>query len=210
MYGRLKALRKAARLFPSVIIAALLTTPALALNPPHPSFTPVGPATAIPFGWADFCRRYQGECDGGPVQPVDIVASAKTMKELDRVNKWVNSHIQPITDMEHQGVISQWDYPIDGKGDCDEFALLKRKILIEEGFPRQAVLMTIVKAGGEGHAILTIKTSVGDFILDNLTDEMKVWDRTGYRFVKRQSQSDQNVWVQLGDPTPAPAYTSRP
>ncbi|MGA2638709.1 transglutaminase-like cysteine peptidase [Methylocella sp.] len=166
--------------------------------------------TRVPFGWADFCRRYQGECDAGPLQPVDIVAAAKTMKELERVNKWVNSHIQPITDLEHQGVISQWDYPTDGKGDCDEFALLKRKILLEEGFPRQALLMTIVKAGDEGHAILTVTTTAGDYVLDNLTDEMKLWDRTGYRFVKRQAQSDQNVWLQIGEPTSAPEYTSRP
>jgi predicted transglutaminase-like cysteine proteinase len=190
--------------------ALFLLSPAAAAPVSASSFTPVGAPTSVPFGWADFCRRYQGECDIGALQPVDIVAASKTIKELERVNKWVNSHIQPITDMEHQGVISQWDYPADGKGDCDEFALLKRKILIEEGFPRQALLMTIVKAGGEGHAILTIKTSAGDFILDNLTDEMKLWDKTGYRFVKRQSQADQNVWVQLGDPTPAPAYTSRP
>jgi predicted transglutaminase-like cysteine proteinase len=57
---------------------------------------------------------------------------------------------------------------------------------------------------------LTIKTTAGDYILDNLTDEMKLWDRTGYRFVKRQAQGDQNVWLQIGEPTAAPEYTSRP
>jgi predicted transglutaminase-like cysteine proteinase len=70
--------------------------------------------------------------------------------------------------------------------------------------------MTIVKAGDEGHAILTVATTAGDYILDNLTDEMKLWDRTPYRFVKRQAQSDQNVWLQIGEPTSAPEYTSRP
>ena len=124
------------------------------------------------------------------------------MKEIERVNKWVNAHIQPVTDMEHWGVVDQWDYPSDGKGDCEDFALLNRKILLEEGFPRQALLMTVVKdADHEGHAILTVKTSGGDFVLDNLSGEIRLWDRTNYRFVKRQSQIDQNVWVQLGDPT---------
>jgi len=51
---------------------------------------------------------------------------------------------------------------------------------------------------GEGHAILTVKTDRGEFVLDNLTDEIRPWDATGYRFVKRQSQSDPNVWVDLG------------
>ena len=116
----------------------------------------------------------------------------------------------PVSDLNHWAVVDQWDYPTDGKGDCEDFALLKRKLLIEEGFPRQALLMTVVKDNhNEGHALLTIKTSAGDFILDNLRPEMKPWERTGYRFVKRQSQIDQNVWVQIGDPTPAPDYVSR-
>ncbi len=210
MYGWVARSRQAARLVSSAVISIFLLSPTLGAPLPAPSFTPVGQPTSVPFGWGDFCRRYQGECDGGPLQPVDIVAKPKIMKELERVNKWVNAHIEPITDLEHWGVIDQWDYPSDGKGDCEDFALLKRKILLAEGFPRQALLMTVVKdADHEGHAILTVKTSGGDFVLDNLSGEMKLWDRTNYRFVKRQAQSDQNVWVQLGDPTPAPDYVSR-
>jgi len=46
-------------------------------------------------------------------------------------------------------------------------------------------------------------------LINNMNDEVKPWDRTGYRFVKRQTQTDQNVWVQIGDPTTAPDYVSR-
>ncbi|VTZ51449.1 Transglutaminase family protein cysteine peptidase BTLCP [Methylocella tundrae] len=194
----------------SVCLLSPNAASAHAALPSTASFTPVGEPTSTPYGWADFCRRYQGECDGAPLEPVDIVAASKTSKEIERVNKWVNDHVTPVTDMEHWGVVDQWDYPTDGKGDCEDFALMKRKILLEEGFPRQALLMTVVKdSSNEGHAVLTIKMSDGDFVLDNLSGEMKPWDKTGYRFVKRQSQSDQNVWVQLGDPTPAPDYVSR-
>ncbi len=203
--------RQAAGLASSAVIAVCLAAPVSSARAADaPSFTPVGELTTTPFGWADFCRRYQGECEGGPLQPVDIVATRKTMKEIERVNKWVNARVTPVTDKEHWGVVDQWDYPTDGRGDCEDFALMKRKILMEEGFPRQALLMTVVKdAGNEGHAILTVKTSGGDFVLDNLSNDMKIWDRTTYRFVKRQSQFDQNVWLQLGDPTPAPDYVSR-
>jgi predicted transglutaminase-like cysteine proteinase len=38
---------------------------------------------------------------------------------------------------------------------------------------------------------------------------VKLWSKTGYRFVKRQSQTDQNVWVQIGAPAAAPDYVSR-
>ena len=61
----------------------------------------------------------------------------------------------------------------------------------------------------EGHAVLTLKTSKGEFVLDNLNDEMKPWTTTGYRFVKRQSQEDPNIWVMLGPPVEAPLYTAR-
>lgn len=174
------------------------------------SYAPTGGSTSVPYGWADFCRRYAGECDSGPLPALDVNLTAKTMKEIGRVGRWVNTHVKPVSDMEHWGVIDRWDYPSDGKGDCEDFALFKRKILIDEGYPRQALLMTVVKdEHNEGHAVLTVKTSAGEFVLDNMTDDVKPWDQTGYRFVKRQSQSDQNAWVQIGDPTAAPAYVSR-
>jgi predicted transglutaminase-like cysteine proteinase len=174
------------------------------------TYAPIGGPTSVPYGWADFCRRYSGECDSGPLAPLDVNLTAKTMKEIGRVGRWVNAHVKPVSDMEHWGVIDRWDYPSDGKGDCEDFALFKRKILIDEGLPRQALLMTVVKdEHNEGHAVLTVKTSAGEFVLDNMTDDVKPWNRTGYRFVKRQSQSDQNAWVQIGDPTAAPDYVSR-
>jgi predicted transglutaminase-like cysteine proteinase len=70
--------------------------------------------------------------------------------------------------------------------------------------------MTIVKdEHGEGHAILTVKTNKGELILDNLVAEVKPWNQVPYRFVKRQSQTDQNAWVDIGEPTSAPLTVSR-
>ena len=174
------------------------------------SYAAVGEATSVPYGWVDFCQRYQGECDGAGASPVDINFSTKAAREIDRVNRWVNTHVEPVSDMDHWGLIDRWDYPIDGRGDCEDYALLKRKLLIEMGFPRQALLMTVVKdEAGEGHAILTLKTNKGEFVLDNLNNETRPWTASGYRFVKRQSQQDPNVWVMLGAPAEAPLYTAR-
>ncbi len=198
---------------PLVGVAALTISPAAGAEAGSPmvaSYARLGGPTSVPYGWAEFCRRYAGECDSGPLTPVDINLTPKTIREIGRVSQWVNAHVKPVSDMEHWGVIDQWDYPSDGKGDCEDYALFKRKILIEEGFPRQALLMTVVKdEHNEGHSVLTIKTNSGEFVLDNMNDEVKPWNRTGYRFVKRQAQFDQNVWVQIGDPTAAPDYVSR-
>ncbi len=78
-----------------------------------------------------------------------------------------------------------------GKGDCEDYVLLKRRMLMQAGWPREALLITVVRdKKGDGHAVLTVKTDKGDFILDNQAENVLLWSETGYRFVKRQSQSD--------------------
>jgi predicted transglutaminase-like cysteine proteinase len=87
--------------------------------------------------------------------------------------------------------------------------LLKRRMLMQAGWPRQALLITVVRdKQGDGHAVLTVKTDKGEFILDNQTEEVLLWSETEYRFVKRQSQIDPNLWIALGDPRPAAATAS--
>jgi predicted transglutaminase-like cysteine proteinase len=117
----------------------------VAPGPARASYAPMGGETSVPYGWADFCRRYAGECDGGPLAPADVNLTPRAMKEIERVDKWVNAHVEPVPDIDHWGVIDQWDYPSDRKGDCEDYALFKRKILMDQGFPRQALLMTVVK-----------------------------------------------------------------
>jgi predicted transglutaminase-like cysteine proteinase len=174
------------------------------------SLSPVGPTTAMPFGWYDFCRRYPNDCDSGPLSAEDLNLTTAAWAQLERINRQVNRTIEPRSDVDHWGVLDQWDYPIDGKGDCEDYALLKRKILLEQGFPRQALLMTVVRdRRGEGHAVLDVKTNRGDYILDNQRDEILAWNATDYVFVKRQSQEDPNRWVGMGDSGPGPLTTAR-
>jgi predicted transglutaminase-like cysteine proteinase len=111
--------------------------------------------------------------------------------------------------MEHWGVVEKWSLPTDGYGDCEDYVLLKRKMLIDAGWPREALLITVVRdKQGDGHAVLTVKTDKGEFILDNQNEDVLAWTKTGYRFMKRQSQNDPDVWVALGDNHPAVATAS--
>jgi len=166
------------------------------------NYAAVGPETSVPYGWIDFCGRRPEECNVARLAPLDVKLTEETWSLLDRVNRRVNAEIIPISNFDHWGTtLDHWDYPVDGKGDCKIYALTKRKLLLEQGFPRQALLMTIVRdLDGDGHAILTVKTDHGEFILDNLSDEIRRWSATGYLFVKRQSQEDPNLWVSIGDP----------
>jgi predicted transglutaminase-like cysteine proteinase len=168
--------------------------------PPSASYAAVGPSTSVPYGWVDFCGRRPEECQLGTLKPLDVRMTKASFAQLDRINRSVNAAIEPMTNLAHWGTtLDHWDYPIDGKGDCKVYALYKRKLLIDAGFPRQALLMTVVKdLDGEGHAILTVKTDRGEFVLDNLTNEIRPWDATGYTYIKRQAQNDPNVWLDLG------------
>jgi len=159
----------------------------------------VGGKTSIPYGWVDFCGRRPDQCEVRALPAVNLKLTPTTWATLDRINRVVNGYIVPESNLDHWGtMLDHWDYPVDGKGDCKIYALFKRKLLLDAGFPRQALLMTVVyDLHGEGHAILTVKTDKGDFILDNLVNNIRSWDATGYYFLKRQSQQDPNIWVSI-------------
>jgi len=172
----------------------------------EPLFVSVGSQTRAPLGWVEFCGEHPVECEGVATAPRDVTLTSRAWKELVRINRLVNTRVRPMTDLEHYGVVEKWAFPDDGYGDCEDYVLLKRRMLIENGWPRAALLITVVRdRKGDGHAVLTVKTDQGEFVLDNQNAEIVLWSETGYRFVKRQSQSDPNVWVSLGDPRPAAA-----
>ena len=164
-------------------------------------FIAVGETARAPIGWIEFCAEYKAECAVKPSTPRDVVLSPQTWADMVRVNAWVNHTIKAMTDLEHWGVVERWNYPDDGYGDCEDFVLLKRRMLMQAGWPREALLITVVRdKKGDGHAVLTVKTDKGEYILDNQEAQILPWTETGYRFVKRQSQSDPNAWVALGEP----------
>ncbi|HEY2533712.1 MAG TPA: transglutaminase-like cysteine peptidase [Xanthobacteraceae bacterium] len=193
----------------SVIVLGLLGGPTASTADERSLFLSVGATTRPPIGWVEFCIEYDPECKTRPSTPRDVALTAQAWNDLVRVDRWVNETVKPMTDMEHWGVVERWNYPDDGYGDCEDYVLQKRKILMQAGWPREALLITVVDDNnGDGHAVLTVKTDRGEFILDNQTDDVVLWSQTGYRFIKRQSQSDPNVWVSLGDPSAAPATAS--
>jgi predicted transglutaminase-like cysteine proteinase len=188
----------------AVVFTVVGIMPAAEAASERPLFVSLGASARAPIGWTEFCAGHVQECEVRPLEARDIVLTQKSWRELLRINNKVNAQIKPMTDLDHWGVVERWSYPDDGYGDCEDYVLLKRRMLMQAGWPRQALLITVVRdTKGEGHAVLTVKTDRGEFILDNQNEEILLWSDTGYRFVKRQSQSDPNIWVSLGDPRPA-------
>ncbi|MCB8819176.1 transglutaminase-like cysteine peptidase [Microvirga rosea] len=119
---------------------------------------------------------------------VGVTVTAERMAELQRVNTFVNSTIVEMSDMEQYGREDVWTLPTSGKGDCEDFALLKRKLLLERGWPSAALSIAVgVTAQGEAHAVLTVATAEGSLVLDNLTSTILPSSRTGHTFYARQS-----------------------
>jgi predicted transglutaminase-like cysteine proteinase len=195
---------KSGIIFIAVLAASSIDGLPAVAGPGRPTHVLVSEVTRPPRGWVEFCIEYDPECNTKPSAPRDVMLTTQAWKDLERVNLWVNTHVKPMTDLDHWGVVDRWSYPDDGYGDCEDYVLLKRRMLIQSGWPREALLVTVVRdTEDEGHAVLTVITDKGDYVLDNKNDVILLWSDTGYRFVERQSQSDPNVWVSLGDPRPA-------
>jgi predicted transglutaminase-like cysteine proteinase len=156
--------------------------------------------TQAPYGFVQFCSRMPEECQQGPMEDQRFSATPERLSELDTINRKVNREIAPATDMEIYGQAEYWTIPTT-RGDCEDYALLKRKRLMARGWPASALLMTVVRdEKGEGHAVLTARTVQGDFILDNKIDEVKAWHRTRYEYIMRQSYLNPQIWMSL-DPS---------
>ncbi len=162
-----------------------------------------GGARPVP-AWDDFCARYPGECAVDISEPAVINLTAETWQMIVSVNRQVNNEIRPLTDQEQWGVVDSWDFPTTGYGDCEDYQLLKRTRLISAGLPRRALRMTVVlDERNEGHAVLKVVTNRGEYVLDNKTNAVLPWDRTGYVYIKREGH-DSTAWVSLGGAVASP------
>ncbi len=162
-----------------------------------------GSLTSQPIGHYEFCRANPVECNIRMRDPGPEHMSGVLWKQIIAVNVGVNAAIKPMNDLDIYGKDEVWTYP-DGTGDCEDYALEKRRDLMRQGLSLSNLLLTVVrKPDGEGHAVLTVRTDKGDFVLDNLTNSVRQWDQTGYRFLKRQATNHTGRWVTIRDSQPA-------
>nr|WP_245256476.1 transglutaminase-like cysteine peptidase [Bartonella tamiae] len=153
--------------------------------------------TSQPIGHYEFCQRLPNECKirNKVLRPIKL--TQRSWDTLIDVNNDINKRIRPVTDIELYGQEEYWAYPVDA-GDCEDYALEKQRILHQKGFPLASLLITVLKKpNGEGHAVLTVRTDRGDFILDNLRDEIYNWKDTEYTYLKRQAILSPGYWVSI-------------
>ena len=125
-------------------------------------------------------------------------------EQLGAVNSFFNQQLSFQDDPGIWRQIDYWATPVEslikGAGDCEDYALAKRRALIDAGWPASTLLMSVVKqADGEGHAVLLVRTDRGDLVLDNQVGTIDLWNQTPYKFIKRQSQANAGQWVDMID-----------
>ncbi|RUX44971.1 transglutaminase, partial [Mesorhizobium sp. M4A.F.Ca.ET.050.02.1.1] len=163
-----------------------------------PAFMHTGGRTTQPVGHYEFCQKLPQECKERTPKQAPIELTRKLWAAIVNINNSVNTRITPRTDMEMWGKEEVWSYPDNGFGDCEDYALEKRRALMNIGVPAGDLLMTVARQpNGDGHAVLTVRTSLGEFILDNLQPKVLAWTDTDYTYLKRQSTENSGVWVTI-------------
>lgn len=147
-------------------------------------------ATMPPFAYIQFCVRNRAACrnSAGKLAMAggnSVKLTKRLEKQLASVNRSVNSSMRPRRD----GGTDRWAVGVQ-TGDCEDFALTKRARLIAAGWPSSALSMTVVRThSGEGHAVLSVHTSQGTLVLDNLNKSVRPLRRVPYRIIAMQTGS---------------------
>ena len=94
-----------------------------------------GAATSAPIGWVQFCNENPVYCAQRSPAARSVTLTSAAFAQLARINVQVNREIQQVTDLELFGVEEYWTYPVDGKGDCEDLVLEKKRRLIALGVP---------------------------------------------------------------------------
>jgi predicted transglutaminase-like cysteine proteinase len=150
-----------------------------------------------PPAFQEFCQRNAALCSTqGGEGVVELTPALEA--ELTVVNHSVNSRIRERSDLETSGKADDWRLA-SNVGDCEDFAITKKKELLDRGWPASALLLTVVRQrfSNEGHTVLTVRTSKGDLILDSLRPRVKLWSNTPYRYFARQSAHGGQAWEKL-------------
>ncbi|ATU93218.1 transglutaminase-like cysteine peptidase [Phyllobacterium zundukense] len=154
-----------------------------------------------PPAFRSFCGRLASLCNTHSGAKVVQLTDDKR-KQLQSVNMAVNSSIKQQSDMQTNGVEDLWTIPTKA-GDCEDFAILKKRELMKRGWPAASLLLTVARLpfSNEGHVVLTARTSAGDLILDSRSNSVKDWSSTSYRYYARQSQNSSG-WDRIGKAIP--------
>lgn len=148
-----------------------------------------------PSGANALCQTYQWACAQASSRSV---SAGGAMEYATRVNVQVNRSVRALDDSRQYGVAEHWALPTNRGGDCEDFALLKKRELIALGVdPKRLLIATALDRQRNAHAVLVFRSDNGDLVLDNLTDQIRSWQETRYLFLRMQDPDRPSRWVNV-------------
>ena len=145
-----------------------------------------------------FCMRTPQDCNvhGKRLQPELFLLTKKRREELEKVNRDVNRAIRPRAN--HNGVVAEEWLVAPREGDCNDYAVTKRHNLLSLGWPSRSLLLAeVVIPSGEHHLVLVVRTHQGDFVLDNLNENVQTVSQIPYEWVRAQQAKNPNFWSNI-------------
>ncbi|NVO55294.1 transglutaminase-like cysteine peptidase [Rhodobacteraceae bacterium B1Z28] len=166
---------------------------ASAANASEGAFIPSVHVSPPPTGANQLCRQYSWACSSK--RSVSL-SSQQEMQIINRVNRQVNASTREVTDQSQYKTRERWALPTSQGGDCEDFALLKKRDLITAGVdPKRLLIATVLDTRRNSHAVLVYRSASGDLVLDNLTNRIKPWADTRYLFLRMQDPNQPRRWV---------------
>lgn len=107
---------------------------------------------------------------------IDVVRDKAFSDKLSFVNSSINRMIAYKKDSAVYGKFDYWAKPSEilerRAGDCEDFAILKMTALLRAGIPAQSMSLVVLQDRRRNffHAVLSVSTGSGTFILDNLSN----------------------------------------
>lgn len=145
---------------------------------------------------SDACRIRLGLID-------DTVAAASgqpLVRRIAAVNTAVNRLLVYRSDQEAYGKLDYWALPAEilaaGKGDCEDYAILKMAALRRAGIPAGSMALVVLRDASRNayHAILAVATTSGTYVLDNLRDAV-LPDTALPQYQALYSLGSQRAWL---------------
>lgn len=159
---------------------------------------PVAYTEDAPEPYSDFCSRNEGSCNLSGLEELEWTVELGDL--LRETNTAVNGSVAFVPDPENSGLEDSWDYPEDGRGDCEDFVVEKRRQLVKAGLPSASLTCGVAFHQVQlfPHAVLFVETTAGTFVLDNLHDEVLCWDALPYFYTRRERPDGQ--WIRFQQP----------
>lgn len=130
----------------------------------------------------------------------NAVQDQSVVGKITAVNKVINRLIDYRSDKDTYGVLDYWATPKEvlasGKGDCEDFAILKMAALRAAGLPADSMALVVLRDSSRNfyHAVLAVSTSSNTYVLDNLRDAV-LTDRQLPQYQALYSLSMQKAWI---------------